>query len=82
MEFANTRELSEEDKEQINAWLGTTLSKVMGESDDVFIEYVMVMIVNGKTMQEISVDLEAFVGEPACSEFALRYVSENRKRST
>jgi hypothetical protein len=77
MEFANTRELTGEDKDAINAWLGTTLTKVMGESDDVFIEYVMVMIINGKTMQEISVDLEAFVGEPACSEFALRYANIN-----
>ena len=72
MDFSNTRELSDDDKEKITNWLTTYLSKVMEESDDVFLEYVMVMIVNGKTMQEISVDMEAFIGEPACTEFALR----------
>jgi hypothetical protein len=74
MEYANTRELPDEDKDKINEWLSETLTKAMGESDDVFVEYVMVMIVNGKTMEQISADLEAFIGEPACVEFALRYL--------
>ena len=72
MEFAYTRELSEEEKEKINSWLSETLLKVVGESDEVLMEYVMVMILNSKTMGEISDDLEAFVGTPTNSEFALR----------
>ena len=63
MEYANTRELPDEDKDKINEWLSETLTKAMGESDDVFVEHVMVMIVNGKTMEQISADLEAFIGE-------------------
>lgn len=41
----------------------------------------MVMILNGKTMSEISADLEAFIGEPACSDFALRLGEELRNLS-
>lgn len=72
MDFFNDRDLTEDEKEDLSKWMKEKLTEAMGECDDVFLQYMMVMVQNGKTMQEISTDLEAFVGEPACSEFALR----------
>jgi hypothetical protein len=72
MDYSNGRDLTENEKSQISSWLKEALLEYMDECDDVFLEYVMVMILNGKSMSEISADLEAFIGEPACSELALR----------
>lgn len=73
MDYHIERDLNENEKLSISNWLKNSLLEYMDECDDVFLEYVMVMILNGKTMSEISTDLEAFIGEPACSNLALRF---------
>lgn len=73
MNYSINCELSENIKKNITKWLNNTLLEYMEEEcDEVFIEYILVMIINNKTMKEISIELEAFIGENACSELALR----------
>lgn len=61
--------LSEDNKSTISAWIKGALDAIAVESDDVFVQYIMVMVNSGKTMSEISVELEAFLGNPECAEF-------------
>ncbi len=70
MDYSNQRDLSEDEKKYLQSWLKESLEL----ADDVFLEYIIVMIQNGKTMAEIGTDLEAFIGDNA-SEFALRSCS-------
>ncbi len=74
MNFSNTKPLGDLQKDSIKLYVKNSLIEIMGECDDVVLEYVMVMIINGKTMEQISNELETFVGEPACSDFAKRCV--------
>lgn len=73
MDYSIQRDLNEQEKLYISNWLKNSLLEYMDECDDVFLEYVVVMILNGKTMLEISTDLEAFIGQPACSNLASRF---------
>jgi hypothetical protein len=73
MDYQNDRDLTEQEKSHISSWLKESLLEYTDECDDVFLEYVLVMVLNGKSMSEISSDLEAFIGEPACSNLALRF---------
>lgn len=74
MDYASTKPLGDQEKETVKSFVKNSLTNLMGECDDVFLEYVMVMILNGKTMGQISAELDAFIGEPACSTFALRFL--------
>lgn len=74
MDYLINFDLNENEKNEISKWLSEILLEYFDECDDVFIEYILVMIINGKTMYEISNDLEALIGEPACSELALRFI--------
>ncbi len=71
--FVQSYPLSEETKAVVAAWINTTLNDMSVECDDVMVQYVLVMINGGKTMQEISVELDAFIGKPECDQFALKY---------
>ena len=72
MEYSVQNSLSEESKTEISAWIKDALDEISVENDDVFIQYILVMISSGKTMREISVELEAFLGNPESNEFVLK----------
>lgn len=72
MDVSLTQSLDEQQKSALSSFVKEELSKIIDECDDVIVDYVMVMIYNGKTMQAISSDLEEFVEEPHRSNFALR----------
>ena len=63
---------SDSEKAQISDWIKSTLESMDVECDDVFGQYVLVMVIGKKTMAEISSELEAFIGHPECNDFAVR----------
>ena len=82
MDFFNRKELTDDEKANLTEWMKVQLTEAMGDScDAVFLEYVMVMVINGKTMAEIGADLEAFIGKPACTEFSKRFIELNLTKS-
>lgn len=75
MEYAWKRgDFSDEDKATATAWVKKTLGDMSLENDDIFVQYIIVMISSGKSMSEISTELEAFMGDQESSDFALRYI--------
>eukprot|EP01041_Mallomonas_annulata_P011060 gene11060-23121_t len=70
MEYAYLKSFSDVQKPIITKWVKDKLTEVTGDCDDVFLEYVMVMVANKKTMKQIGDDLIAFVGDDASNEFA------------
>lgn len=78
---------SEDDKSVVSNWIKKELDDMAVENDDVFVQYIMVMISSGKTMGEISGELEAFLGNPESEQFTEKLSNmlkpiENAKGST
>ena len=69
MDYSVKSTLDENARKEISTWIKQTLDEMEVENDDVFIQYIMVMISGGKTMHEVSVELEAFLGNPECEQF-------------
>lgn len=59
-------------KEQISEWLKEKVRLFLDEDDEVFLEYIIVMISNGKTMGEIKAELMTFIGEEGSEELSER----------
>ena len=59
-------------KESVSKWVKQKLTIVQdGEApEDLFLEYIIVMIGNGKRMQELSHELQDFIGEKSANDFA------------
>lgn len=59
-------------KESVGNWVKEKLTVVQdGEApEDLFLEYIIVMIGNGKKMQELSHELQDFIGEKSANDFA------------
>lgn len=59
-------------KESVGKWVKEKLTVVQdGEPpEDLFLEYIIVMIGNGKKMQELSHELQDFIGEKSANDFA------------
>ena len=59
-------------KESVGKWVKEKLTVVQdGEApEDLFLEYIIVMIGNGKKMQELSHELQDFIGEKSANDFA------------
>lgn len=60
-------------KSSIVEWLREQLKTCLDEDDEVFLEYITVMISNGKAMGEIKVELLAFLGEEGSEKLSQRY---------
>jgi hypothetical protein len=69
MDYGVQSTLGEDDKKAISTWIKSTLDEMEVENDDVFVQYILVMISSGKPMGEISAELEAFLGTPECNNF-------------
>ncbi len=55
---------NEEVKGTICSWIKEKLTKMMPEPpEDLFLEYILIMIGNGKNMDEISHELRDFFGD-------------------
>ena len=64
MDFAYRGDWGDQNKAKTTAWIKEKLTEIQGDApEDLFIEYVLVMVGNGKTMSEISNELKDFVGE-------------------
>lgn len=64
LDFSFQGEYTGIDKTKITSWIKDKLTALQGEEpEDLFLEYVNVMIFNKKTMNEISNELKDFVGE-------------------
>ena len=73
MEYSFKYSFTATQRNELTEWVREKLTEMTGDCDDVFLEYVMVMVANGKMMGQISEELVAFVGEPSSTEFARRY---------
>lgn len=64
MDFKFSGDWGEENKATATQWIKEKLTELQGEApEDLFLEYILVMIGNGKSMEEISNELKDFVGE-------------------
>ena len=72
MDYSFTKTFSESQRAKIGSWVQGKLIEIIGECDEVFLEYVMVMVANGKTMGQIRGELVAFIGEESSTDFSLR----------
>ena len=72
MEYKFTKPLSDDVKSKLTSYIQSSIAALVGECDDVFVEYVMVMVSKQKTMEEIAMDLEAFIGPDDSLQFAQR----------
>ena len=62
--------LTEEQRHLSTQWLGPKLEELFGESDEAFLEYIVIMLGNQKSMEEIAKELVAFLGEEGARTFA------------
>jgi len=62
-----SKSLFDSNKDVVNEWIKEILLKNTGESDEMLLEYIIVMISNGKSSEEIGVDLDALVGESSAA---------------
>mgnify|MGYP003387102969 CR=1 FL=1 len=61
-------------KDTIVTWINNKLIECIGPQDDtMLVDYIILMISNGKSSTEIAEDLEALVGD-ASTEISSRYV--------
>lgn len=56
-----TKEMFESHKEGIVAWIKEKLQEATGEQDEMLVDYITIMLSNGKTAADIGTDLEALV---------------------
>ena len=73
MDFSLQTSLSEDGKKEVGEWIKTTLESMAVDCDDVFVQYVMVMVTGAKTMEEMASELEAIIGQPEALDFVSRY---------
>lgn len=70
MDYFYSKPFTDVQKRDVTNFIKSKLTEITGDCDEVFLEYVMVMISNGKTMAQISSELVAFVGDSASQEFS------------
>ena len=70
--YSFTGEWNSATKDAVGKWVKQKLTVVQdGEApEDLFLEYIIVMIGNGKRMQELSHELQDFIGEKKANDFA------------
>jgi hypothetical protein len=69
-----TLDVSSEEAAQLRAAVKTKLSELIGnDTDDVLVEYVVVLVSHGKQQSQAIVDLEAFLGDESTA-FVTWYV--------
>ena len=62
--YSYTSPLTDEIKSQIIQWMKQKhLEMTHEEAEDLFIEYIIIMIGNGKSMEEISKELKELMGD-------------------
>jgi len=62
--------LSPSQKESLQIHLGELVTSLLGEANEVLVEYVMVMIENGKNMEVVNGDLVELIGEEEAKQLA------------
>ena len=72
LNYSFTGEWNGATKDSVGKWVKQKLTVVQdGEApEDLFLEYIIVMIGNGKRMQELSHELQDFIGEKKANDFA------------
>lgn len=72
LNYSFTGEWNSATKDSVGRWVKQKLTVVQdGEApEDLFLEYIIVMIGNGKRMQELSHELQDFIGEKKANDFA------------
>jgi hypothetical protein len=69
-----TLDVSSEEAAELRAAVKTKLSELIGnDTDDVLVEYVVVLVSHGKQQSQAIVDLEAFLGDESTA-FVTWYV--------
>lgn len=63
MEAVLSKSLFDSNKDTVKEWIKAILLEHTGEVDEMLLEYIVVMISNGKSAHEIAVDLDALVGD-------------------
>mmetsp|Transcript_20457 Transcript_20457/g.46240 ORF Transcript_20457/g.46240 Transcript_20457/m.46240 type:complete len:198 (+) Transcript_20457:123-716(+) len=62
--------LTDEQKSLVEGFINTKIEELMGEKNDMLVEYVMVMLSNGKDMRSVATDMEELIGGPESQSFA------------
>ena len=72
LNYSFTGDWNGETKESVGKWVKEKLTVIQdGEApEDLFLEYIIVMIGNGKRMQELSHELQDFIGEESANDLA------------
>lgn len=72
--YSITKEIYEENKEKISEWIKKRLLTLTGEDDGMFVDYITIMLLNGKSMHDIEEDLEALIGQEKSQELTSGWV--------
>ena len=62
--------LTEEQKGALNEALSRHLESALGEANEMLLEYVMVMVMNGKAMETIKAELIDLIGEQQAADLS------------